>query len=127
MFVEQILPKAIVRKLTEEELNQYREPFKRWKDRKPVWRWPNEIPIEGKPVDVADAVRHYSQKLQDSELPKLLFHAKPGGIITSQTVEWCRTNLKNIKTVDIGEGIHFLQEDNPDQIGIELVEWYKNL
>lgn len=127
MFVEQILPKAIVRNLTEEEKNYYREPFKRLKDRKPVWRWPNEIPIDGKPADVTEAVQGYSNKLQESKLLKLLFYAKPGGIIPSSMVKWCRQNLKNLKIVDIGRGIHYLQEDNPHLIGSELAKWYKSL
>ncbi len=42
-------------------------------------------------------------------------------------VEWTKQNLKNLKTVDIGAGIHFLQEDNPDLIGSELADWYKTL
>jgi len=127
MFIEQILPKAIVRKLTETEKNHYREPFRTLKDRKPVWRWPNELPIEGRPVDVTNVVEQYSQKLVKSDLPKLLFYAQPGGLIPSKTVEWCQQHFKNIKTIDIGPGIHYLQEDNPQLIGSELAQWYKNL
>ncbi len=127
MFVEQILPGAMIRKLTEEEMNCYREPFKDPAHRKPVWRWPNELPIEGEPADVVEAVTTYNQKLQQSALPKLLFYATPGGLIDEQMIEWCRENLKNLKTIDIGPGIHFLQEDNPHLIGSELVSWYKGI
>ncbi|GBE00029.1 haloalkane dehalogenase [bacterium BMS3Abin07] len=127
IFIEQILPKAIVRNLTEKEKNYYREPFKRLKDRKPIRRWPNEIPIDGQPVDVTEIVQYYSRKLQESDLSKLLFFANPGGIITSTVVEWCQQNLKNLKTIDIGKGIHYLQEDNPHLIGSELAKWYKSL
>ena len=52
LFIEEILRKQIVRRLTEEEMTHYREPFRKPEYRKPVWRWPNEIPIEGKPEDV---------------------------------------------------------------------------
>ncbi len=127
IFVEQILPKAIVRSLTEKERNYYREPFKRISYRKPLWRWPNEIPIDGHPADTAEIVQNYNKKLQASDLPKLLFYAHPGGLITSAMVEWCQQNLKNLKTVDIGEGIHYLQEDNPHLIGSELAKWYNSL
>ncbi len=127
IFIEKILPKATVRKLTEEEMNHYREPFKKIKDRKPMWRWPNEIPIDGKPSDVTEIVQTYGRKLKESSCPKLMFFAHPGGIISAQMVTWCQQNLKNLKTVDIGEGIHFLQEDNPKLIGTELSKWYKGL
>ena len=36
-------------------------------------------------------------------------------------------SYKNLKTVDIGPGIHFLQEDNPHLIGEEIAAWYKTL
>jgi hypothetical protein len=40
--------------------------FRKAEYRKPVWRWPNELPIEGKPEDVTKAVSEYNQKLQKS-------------------------------------------------------------
>ena len=97
------------------------------RSRKPVWQWPHEIPIDGSPADVAEAVEVYSRKLQESELPKLLFYATPGGILTAAELEWAKAHLNNLKTVDIGEGIHYLQEDNPHLIGHELAEWYRGL
>jgi len=127
MFVENVLPGSVVRGLTKEEMDHYREPFKEPLSRKPVWRWPNEIPIEGEPADVLDAVENYNSKLQDSELPKLLFYADPGALVSAPVVEWCKSSLKNLKAVNLGKGIHFLQEDHPHLIGSELAEWYKNL
>ncbi len=127
MFVEQILPGAVVRQLTETEMNHYREPFKEPASRKPVWRWPNEIPIAGEPADVAEAVAAYNEWLQRTELPKLLFYATPGAILPAPLAGWCRRNLKKLEVVDIGEGIHFLQEDNPHLIGAELARWYSGL
>ena len=127
IFVEQLMPGAMVRKLTDEEMNNYREPFRNPESRKPVWRWPNEIPIAGDPADVTEAVAVYNQKLQESELPKLLFTASPGAIVTAPVVQWCKASLKNLKIVDIGDGIHYLQEDNPHLIGAELAKWYSEI
>ncbi len=127
IFVEKMIPGAVVRKLREEEMDRYREPFRSRSSRKPILQWPNEIPINGKPADVYEAVSPYSEKLKQSKLPKLLFYAHPGGIIREDGVEWCKEKLKNLRTVDIGEGIHFLQEDNPHLIGSELAKWYKTL
>ena len=69
----------------------------------------------------------FNKKLRDSHLPKLLLYANPGGLITAEGVEWCRQNLKNLNAVDIGKGIHFVQEDNPHLIGSELAGWYKRV
>ncbi len=127
MFVEQVLPSAVARGLTPAAMDHYREPYKEPSSRKPVWRWPNELPIAGEPKDVVETVTAYNQWLQRSDLPKLLFFGTPGGLVPLPMVEWSRQNLKNLKTVDIGAGIHFLQEDNPDLIGSELADWYKTL
>ena len=127
VFVKQILPDATVRDFTADEKAVYEEPFKTIASRKPVRRWPLEIPIDGDPEDMHTLISNYCEKLQHSELPKLLFHASPGGVITPAIVTWATENLKNLQTVDIGEGIHYLQEDNPHKIGEELEKWYKNL
>ncbi len=98
-----------------------------WRNIKPVRQWPLEVPIDGQPADVHEVISNYSQKLQESELPKILFSANPGAIIDSQYVDWCKQNLKNLKVVDIGKGLHFIQEDNPHLIGEELAKWYQGL
>jgi len=81
----------------------------------------------GRPEDMIELVSAYSQKLQISEAPKLLFYGNPGAIVNANAVEWCRRNLKNLKTVDVGDGLHYLQEDNPRLIGEELAKWYTSL
>ena len=127
MFLTQLLPQMIVRKLSAEEKAYYGAPFRTIQSRKAVRQWPCEIPIDGQPSDVHDAITDYSQKLQESDLPLLLFFATPGLIGDGKMVDWCKQNLKNLKVVDIGEGIHFVQEDNPDLIGEELAKWYQDL
>ena len=127
MFVEQILPSLVVRALTDAELDHYRAPYIDPPSRKPLWRWPNEIPIAGEPAAVVAMVEEYNRKLQQSRLPKLLLSATPGGIIDAQAVAWCQQHLPHLQVVDIGAGIHFIQEDNPHLIGTELAKWYSSL
>ena len=122
IFVEQLLPGAL-RNLTEEEMNHYREPYKTVDSHMPIWVWPNEIPIDGKPADVHKIVTEYNRWLQETELPKLLFYANPGGLINASMVDWSEANLKNLETVDFGQGIHYLQEDHPQAIGKALAYW----
>ena len=97
MFMEQILPGAIVRKLTDEEMNTYREPFTDPVSRKPIWRFPNEIALGGEPADNVVTIDAYSQWLQKTELPKILLHAEPVGIIADPMLDWSKQNLKNLK------------------------------
>ena len=125
-FVEKILPSGVVRELTEEEMNVYREPYLEPETRKPLWRWPNEIPIEGEPSDVNEAVLKYNAKLVEWDIPKLLFYAEPGAILPKPAVEWCEVNLKNLTSINLGKG-HYLQEDHPHAIGEGIAEWYRKL
>jgi haloalkane dehalogenase len=127
VFVEKILPQATVRKLSKVEMDYYRAPYKTIGSRKPIRQWPLEIPIDGQPADVHEVVSDYCEKLQQSKIPKLLFYAHPGGLITEQTVVWCKENLPNLTSVDIGPGLHYVQEDNPAEIGEELAKWYQKL
>jgi haloalkane dehalogenase len=126
-FLTKLLPQTIVRKLTPEEVAAYNAPFTTVKSRKPIRVWPQEIPIDGSPEDTHNIVSSYSNKLQESVLPKLLFYAQPGGLIDEAGLQWCRTHFQNLTTIDIGPGHHFIQEDNPHMIGEELSKWVEAL
>lgn len=127
IFIEEILPSNVLRQLTEEEMQQYRAPFVDPARRKPLWRWPTEAPIAGEPADVAALVGAYNHWLQQTELPKLLVTARPGSILGDQMVAWCREHLKQLTIRDGGPGLHFLQEDSPDQVGTAIAQWYASL
>jgi haloalkane dehalogenase len=127
MFVEQLLPSAVVRGLTEAELAYYRAPYPDPKSRKPTLAWPRQIPIAGEPADVVAIVTASRAALTCSQLPKLLFTATPGGLMTPELVAWCRQSLPNLEVIDVGAGIHFLQEDQPEAIGRGLAAWIKRL
>jgi len=127
IFVEKLLPGQVIRKLTKDEMDAYREPFLDPASRKPVWRWPNEVPIAGEPADTVAAVDAYNAWLKTTDLPKLLLYAAPGVIITSPVADWCKGNLKNLTAVEVGAGLHYVQEDNPHAIGAAIAEWYRGL
>ena len=104
-FVEQVLPGAIQRTLSEVEMARYREPFREPASRKPVWRWPNEIPIDGEPADVTALVDAYATWLSECDVPKLLLYAhfvQPGAILRKELVDWCRAHMRKLTAVDIG-------------------------
>lgn len=124
VFIEQVLPASIIRKLSEEEMAEYRKPFlKPGEDRRPTLTWPRQIPIEGEPEDVTAIVDSYSKWLSTSDLPKLFINAEPGAILRGPARDFCRSwPNQNEVTVD---GIHFIQEDSPDEIGQAIVDWLK--
>lgn len=126
-FIEKVLPAFMVRKLTKEEMDFYREPFLEESSRKPVLVWPNEIPIDGYPEDNTEIVQQYYEKLKQSNIPKLLLWAKPGAIIKEKDVIQIKREFKFLQDVYLGKGKHYLQEDHPDEIGKAVVDWYQGL
>lgn len=127
MFIEQLLPQAAGRPLSQQEMEFYREPFRTRESRIPVWMFPRQTPIGGEPRDVWGAVSQYSEWLQRSSLPKLMLYVEPGALITAPHAEWAMRNIRNLKSVFIGQGSHFVQESSPNRIGREVAGWYRSL
>jgi haloalkane dehalogenase len=115
-FVE-LMPGAIRRKLTDEEMAVYRAPFPTPESRRPTWRFPNELPIAGEPADVYATMERAHEALAASTYPKLLFAAEPGALVPPAYAEDLAGKLKDCRFVKLGDGIHFLQEDHPETIG----------
>jgi haloalkane dehalogenase len=127
-FVEMVLPRAIMRKLTNEEMAAYRAPFAQVEARLPTLVWPRQIPIDGEPADVTAIVEAYGKWLAESDLPKLFIAGDPGAIITDRrdrAKDFCRS-FRNQREVTV-KGIHFLQEDSPHEIGTALQEFVKEM
>ena len=83
-FIEIVLPMAVVRKLSEEEMDAYRAPFLEKESREPVYRWPKGT--------------------------------AGGGTVGAGS-------MKNLETVFIGPGVHYVQEDNPAAMGEGIAKW----
>ncbi len=126
VFVERVLPGSILRKLSEEEMTEYRRPFAEpGEARRPTLTWPRQIPIEGEPADVVEIVNRYGEWLAASDVPKLFVNAEPGAILTGAIREFCRS-WPNQQEVTV-KGIHFVQEDAPDEIGNAVADWRAGL
>ncbi len=103
-------------------MDEYRRPYlDPGESRRPTLTWPREIPIDGEPEDVDAIVSDYALWLAGSDLPKLFVNAEPGSILTGPQREFCRT-WPNQQEVTVA-GIHFIQEDSPDEIGAAIRTW----
>jgi haloalkane dehalogenase len=127
MFVKKMIPDMIVRKLTTEEFEHYKQPYPTIASRKPVRVWPQEIPFDGKPKRMYDKIAAYAAWLTETPIPKVCFYAHPGGIIRKDGVEYIKNHFPNTRMVDIGKGLHYIQEDNPHLIGSEIAKWYQEI
>ena len=125
MFVEQVLPGAVLRSLTEEEMAAYRAPFEDKAARFPIYVWPNELPIEGEPRRNVEVVEKIGAWLETSDTPKLLLYARPGAIVSPDAARWMVENYSNLQAQFVGYGIHFIQEDEPEAIGRAIADRYR--
>ena len=126
VFVEQVVPGNIMRKLSEEEMEAYRKPFLVEKHRLPILVWRREFPIAGEgPEEVHKIVSDYYQWLSTSNnIPKLYIDADPGAL--GQSERLTNENFPNQKIVKV-KGLHFLQEDSPDDIGMAIAAFLKDV
>jgi haloalkane dehalogenase len=111
-------PKSVLRTLTLEEMEAYSSPYEAREVRLPTLQWPRELPIDGVPKDVVGIVEQYGAWFAECDHPKLFISAEPGAILVGRAREFCRT-WRNQQEVTV-KGIHFIQEDSPDEIGVAL-------
>jgi len=127
-FVEFVLPKmGVMRPMSETEMSYYRAPFPTPESRLPTLQWPREVPIGGDPADATLEVTKNGKWFYETEIPKLMFYARPGAIAPQQVVDYMTANLKNLETRFLGAGLHFLQEEHPHEIGAGLADWLRRL
>ena len=122
-FLERVLPAGIVRKLSDDEMAPYRAPFPTAESRRPVLSLPRELPIANEPADVYAALQSAHAALAASSYPKLLFSGSPGALVSPAFAEQFAASLKHCAHVNLGPGLHFLQEDHPEAIGRSVAGW----
>lgn len=126
VFVERVLPASIMRELTPEEMDAYVAPFRNaGEDRRPTLTWPRQIPLENEPADVCEIADNYAAFMQNSNIPKLMIDAEPGMIMKGGVGEFART-WKNQTRTSV-KGLHFIQEDSPDEIAAAIRAWLGKL
>lgn len=126
IFVERVLPGGMERKLSDEEMDHYRQPFVNpGESRRPTLSWPRNIPIDGEPADVVSVINHYSSWLAESDVPKLFINAEPGVIVPGRPLDVIRT-WPNLTETTV-RGLHFVQEDSPNEVGAAVAQFVREL
>jgi len=123
VFIELFLQDQVIRTLSQTELDHYRKPFLNPAHRESLYEMSKIFPIAGNPPEVYKAVEEYNSWLLDNEVPKLFFWASPGKIMPPKLSKYYAENLKNTKSVGVGNAKHYLQEDHPHLIGSEIEKW----
>jgi len=124
-FIEVNLPATIQRTLTEEEMNEYRRPFAEpGEGRRPTLSWPRQLPFDGEPADVTEIVTTYRAWLSRSSIPKFFIHTDPGTMSPSALAVCRAWPMQSEMSV---RGLHYPQEDSPNEVGQALVNWMQTL
>lgn len=124
-FVERVLLGQFPA-MAEADKSAYRRPFlEPGESRRPTLEWPQQVPINGEPADVHDAVVAHLDWISQSPQPKLFIRGEPGALIAWGRERVCRAwpNL----TEHAVPGRHFLPEEAPDLIGTHLRAWLSAL
>ncbi len=126
-ILEELVPQLILRDLSETEMNQYREPFSDVNERKVMWQLPQEVPIGGDPAEAQIFFEQLQAFMTTNQIPKYMPHGDPGFNVSDADYEFWTTLLPNSTHETVGNGLHFLQEDVPHELGIAIREWVDNL
>jgi haloalkane dehalogenase len=125
IFIEQSIVRGTLRPFTDAEMAEYRRPFRETGEgRRPMLTWPRQLPIGGEPADVVEIFESYGAWLATSDIPKLYIRAEPGTHsekMIAQIRAW-----PNQQEVAV-PGIHYPQEDAPDQIDGAMAMWLEGL
>lgn len=122
IFIEKVLPQAVIRRLTDTEVNHYGSPFRNsGEDRRPTLSWPRSLPIDSEPRDVAEVVSRNVSWLAQSNVPKLFINGDPGTLVRGRLREIIR-QWPNQTEVTV-KGRKLLQEDSPYEIGAAIADF----
>ncbi|MBV9576227.1 MAG: haloalkane dehalogenase [Gammaproteobacteria bacterium] len=126
-FVDKMMPQSVMRQLTHEEMQQYREPFTQAGASKPILQYFKDLSPENGKSEAEKIITAYSTQLTHSTLPKLMLYSVPGFITTIATVIWAKENLPCLEIVEIGEELHLGQETYPKLIGETISVWLQSI
>lgn len=126
-FLEVAMPMAIDRPLDKVAHNEYMKPFPTEKSRIQVYQWPKELPIAGTPKETEEVISAYNKWLEETELPWLFLYATPGSQNPPEAAQYWEKRAQNIQISYIGNGIHYVQEDQPYAIGRAIHDWYRRI
>ncbi len=127
VFIEGVLPSIVVRTLTDEEMDHYRQPFLNpGEDRRPTLSWPRDVPIAGEPAEVVHVIEEFGEWLATSDVPKLFVRADPGVIQAKQRILDIVRGWPNQTEITV-PGTHFLQEDSADEIGKAIASFIRTV
>lgn len=123
-FLTELLPGTFLNPPTSEDQAVYEAPFPTPQSRRPVLVFPRSLPVDNEPVETVEFLEKNVPWLAESNVPKLLLTFEPGFLITPKVLEWAKENIADLEVEAAGAGVHFVQEDSPEEISQALINWF---
>lgn len=128
MNIEGVIKGGIYQKdnITDSMINAYTAPFPSEEYYIGAFAWPKDIPI-GDSHPSAPTMKHVRENLNNlSEKEKILIWGLKDPIFPKKMINWWQKIYTDIKTYEIKDASHFLQEDAPDEIISIISDFIQN-
>jgi haloalkane dehalogenase len=121
-IIELYLPRLTARRLSSEEIAQYRAPYpKPGESRRAMLSMIRQLPLQSMPGPIDDDIEESRLWAVQSRVPKLVIGGNPGYLVPSSILgtaaRWAETTVASVR------GIHFLTEDSPARITALILDW----
>lgn len=110
--------------MAEEDRAEYRRPYvSPGEARRPTLEWPRQVPINGEPQEVHEALVRCLDFMGETPIPKLFIRADPGALIQGGREriprQWPNT------TEVVAPARHFVPEEAPHEVGGHCAAWLR--
>ena len=122
--VVQLLTK---RQLPPDVIAGYKSAYPDPASRRAELAWPFQVlgPADAIGANLEEFARH-KPFLEASPVPKLVFYPSEG-MLTAVSARWFDEHVPATETVYVGEGYHYIQEENPELIGTTIARFMNDL
>lgn len=126
-FNDPVLQMLTKRQLPADVIAGYKRAYPDAASRRAQLQWPFQVlaPAAAISANLEEFARH-KPFLEESPLPKLVFYPSEG-MLTPANARWFDEHVPNTETVYVGEGYHYIQEENPELIGATIARWIGEL
>ena len=126
LFLPVVLRFGVARRsnLTRDVLRQYYAPFPDYQSRRPVRRWPEQLPL-GPADSTYQALERMGEALPSFDRRVLVLKAAQDPILTMSRAKWLVQTLPNARLQVVEKAGHYAQEDQPEKVAAAISRFLK--
>ena len=124
-FIEHNFRGKIVRNLTDREMQVWRDYYPTPASRRSGLDMARDTPMGVSEGFAFENISAYAKWMQETDTPFLMLWGQPGIIINEDVAQFLVENCKDIEAHMFGHGLHYVQEDHPEEIGRAIQDWMR--